>query len=179
LDPKREWLTEGEIEAIAHRITNEGMERFAKVLENFGNILNKVAEGAQAQILSATLLHGDAALGLKGAIPDLQKSVDELKARMGVHEAAAHAEELATARNHAENSARLIRLEANQQRMKRWMGSMYRWILKSDDGTPNYKRAAAMGAAGAAGINYVVAHWMPGWASVKVFVAKLGALLGK
>ena len=100
----RQWLTEGEIKSVVH-----GEMRDALKEQNV--LLDKIADGAQAAILSATILHGDPAVGLKGAIPDLQD-------RMSTVERELREAKRITEEHHSANINRFEAVETSQDEIK-------------------------------------------------------------
>ena len=163
----REWLTRDEIQNEARKLVEAALFQQNAIFTEFKVLLAKIADGAQAQILSSTILHGNPTLGLKGAIPDLQERVMHLEASQ--------------AKNHAENQQvypRLERIEANQGRMKRRITELVHWCVRSENGKPNAAKILAVGTALGTALHYAVAH-LPNWTTLKIAAAKMGALMGK
>lgn len=94
----REWLTEREIKSVINDEVKQTLE--------------KLVDGAQASINTATILHGSPELGMKGVLPDIQERLAHLE------EGQQHDRDLNEQR-HTENTKRLGVLEENQHRIKR------------------------------------------------------------
>jgi hypothetical protein len=118
-DTPREWSAL-EIGAIAD-------DRLRLALSPIHANLKLIADGAQASILSATILHGDAALGLKGAIPDLQQ-------RMGTMETRQVGREALDDSRYAQNAERLEKLERGQHRIRRSALACVRFVAQKQGG---------------------------------------------
>ena len=168
---QREWLTRDEVQNEARKVVEAAFAHQNTMLAEFKVVLDKIADkvtdGAQASILSAAILHGDPAVGLKGAIPDLRERVMGLEILQAVH-----------LEEHRQIYPRLERIEANQGKMKRWLAEILRWSLKSDNGKFTTGKILAMGTALGTALHYAVQH-LPSWTSWKMFAAKLGAMMGK
>ncbi len=108
-DGKREWRTEGETRQICR--------------EEMSEIMEKLVDGAQAAMNTATILHGNPSLGIKGALPDIQDRLQHL-------EEARVADQVISAANHASNTKRLQTLEDNQGWMRTAMSNGFAWISK-------------------------------------------------
>ena len=108
-DGKREWRTEGETKQICRELMSEVME--------------KLVDGAQAAMNTATILHGNPSLGIKGALPDIQDRLQHL-------EEARLADQVISAANHESNTKRLQTLEDNQGWMRSAMSNGFAWISK-------------------------------------------------
>lgn len=156
-EPDRE-LTEGWVKSVVHGEMREALTQHTEMLEKQNKILDKIADGAQAQMLSATILHGSPAIGLKGVLPDLQE-------RVGVIET-----DVVELRRVGEErfglmTSQLERLEANQNRIWRGIRRLCEWISTSSDGQVDYKRMIAMATFIGALVHMLLTHW-PGWRAV-------------
>lgn len=111
-----------------HEEMRDALNDNSEAIRKQNIVLDKIADGAQAQILSANILHGNASLGLKGFIPDMTE-------RMSAVEAELHSQATAIDERHAETSGRLDKIEANQGKLKRCMDAVYKWTSGPDGKT--------------------------------------------
>lgn len=160
------------MEAIAYRIASAQTHQQMQMLERFETILNKVAEGSQAQLFSATILHGNDSIGLKGAIPDMQQ-------RLGILEKNDQDDRETANERYATSIARLDQLEDGRHKFKRWTTAFFRWMIHAEDkATPDWKRIIGFATAIGTGASFVYTH-LPTWTTMKLYVAKLALILGK
>lgn len=151
----REGLSEGEVRevrGIAYDVLSEIQRKFDDKME-------RLVDGAQASINTALLLHGDAALQIKGAIPELRDGLAALE-----HDV--RALQSTTDTQHRENSDRLEALEAGQKqleagqyRTRRALVAVFRWVTKKDDdGRTTTSRLAVLWAVVLGGVHQTVMH---------------------
>ena len=130
MSPHREWLNEKELEGWLAPKLDQLSERRREDHTAFRDevrgdlaehkvLLDKIADGAQASLYSATLLHGNPSIGLKGFIPEVQERLKAL-------EDGAQADRETNKGRHDENCGRLEKLEAGQGRIRR----AFAWCLR-------------------------------------------------
>jgi hypothetical protein len=122
LSTEREWLTEREIKSVVH---GEMRDEFGRL----ENSLEKIRDGAQASIYSATILHGNPEIGLKGAIPDIQERLEAVEER----EKARDSMYLGW---HDSNTGRLDKLEIGQHRIRKFVGACFRFATTKQGEEP-------------------------------------------
>lgn len=166
---EREWLTIGEVKHVVHDELHRQIGLQNDILESVKVTLDKIADGAQAQMQSALILHGDPGSGLKGVLPDIQERLDALEVDM-------RDVRTDTDRRHAQTSGRLDNIELNQNRIWRSVKKLCEWVTTTDNGAPNYKRMLALGTAMGAGMHLASAH-LPRWATIKMALGKVAAML--
>lgn len=171
MEPQRDFDRRNEIIAIAQGIVDSAIERQNRTLERFEALLDKIADGAQAQLLSSILLHGDVGMGLEGAIPNLQRRMTGVEGKLE------ESLEVGDVR-HSQNLIRLERVEQNQHRLKRWITALFQWAMKKDGEKTNFAKIIALGTF-LAGVLHYLSHFIPSWTNVKMFLVKTGILLGK
>lgn len=142
---------EGEIRDLARQAA-------AEVLKDHLLQLDKLADGAQASLNTAILLHGDPAWGIRGAVPEIKERLTALEVRV---------DDIPALRKEIEE------LKAKQGRILRGCKRAFRILLVVDeDGKPALKRLVALaGAAGGAGyfVNWTLSHlqaaraWLVRW----------------
>lgn len=132
----RLWKTEQEIRGIVHEIVNETTrdwhEEVRNSLQAQNGILEKIADGAQASILSANILHGNKDLGIPGAIP-------EFRERLATLESGQRGDRITVELHHANNSlrmdnldVRLLAVETAQNRFSRRARTLLDWLLHDE-----------------------------------------------
>lgn len=132
----REYLTAGEIDARIDDRMRPELNRINDKLDNIGDVSR---DGAQAAILSANLLHGNPAMGLKGALPDIQERLS-------------HVED--TVEEHSDKLAMLLR---DHRKFRRWGMTALRILLTKTEGDDSKPSAWKIGVfAGSVG---ALSHW--------------------
>lgn len=140
----REWLTRDEVKGVISD-ESKGWRAEVRDFQNKQEVLaDKLLDGAQAAIYSATILHGDPSLGIEGAIPNIQSRLKALEAR-------ADAQDDKIEDHHKENraDAASMRLEVedvkkSQHKMIRFLSLITRAFFLDDKGNPEWKRIWAM-----------------------------------
>lgn len=175
--PAREWLSEGEIRSIAHDEIRDAVMLQTDILNDFKKLLDKIADGAQAQIFSATILHGNREMGVKGAIPEMQERLAQLEEELLQVKASQKENSNANEHRFEQTTARLDSIEDNQNRTRRAVKAACRWAITNPDGTADWKRMA--GIAGACGLAFRIAgSHMPTWLEIRHALAWLAELAG-
>jgi hypothetical protein len=146
----RGW-SEGDIKDLARQAAED-------VLRGHLTTLDRLADGAQASINTALLLHGDSDLGIKGAIPEIRDRLALLEDKIGI---VALLEE------------KVDELRAHQGRMMRACKRAWSLILAADEeGKPAIRRLVALsGVFGGIGygLNWFLSHlqmakeWLARW----------------
>jgi hypothetical protein len=163
---------DAQIRVIVHEEMRDALRTQNKILEKQGITLDKIADSAQAQLLSNVILHGSPQMGLKGAIPDLQDRMAQLETR------AERTEKIGDER-HTANSGRLDALERGQHRIRRGIVNLYTWLIsKSDDGKTGWTKLIAFGGGMGLVISWIVGH-LPSWHAVKRFCVAIASQVSR
>lgn len=160
----REWLTRGEVKDVIHGEMRDALAQQNEMLEKQNKILDKIADGAQAQMLSATILHGSPEIGLKGVLPDLRERVEAVETQIDTLTRMGDERDTAM-------TVRLERLEANQNRIWRGLRKICEWIATNDDGHVSYRRVVTVATAIGALVHMALTHWS--WVALRDLWHKL------
>lgn len=133
--------------------------------------IDKLLDGAQASIYTATLLNGDPALGIRGFIPDVQERLKAL-------EAGAATDRITIESRHTETSGRLDKLEEGQHKIRKSLSAFCSMLFMTEDGKLDWKKISAVFVA-ASGILHFVWQLVPSWPTIKLFVMKMSMILAK
>lgn len=162
--------SELELEAVARRLAEKLHDEDAKRMEGWHEevrtslrkqdedaakqyaVLDTLRDGAQAALLTATILHGNPEFGIKGALPDIQERLSGLESKVSLIQNTGDT-------RHEANTERLDVLEQNQHRLRRTTSSIWKFLVKDKDGV-SYTRAMLTSAVTGGG-GYLVAHF--GW----------------
>jgi hypothetical protein len=143
-------------------------DELREALDPVTRLLERIADGAQAQINSTYILHGDAATGLEGFVPMVNR-------RLGNIEQGQRDDRIIVQTHHDENSERihhledrLSKVEDGTHRIRRsllWLG---RSITNGTDGKLDWAKIGAFSAAFGGALHLLFADFS--WSAIKRFI---------
>ena len=131
---------EGWIRNIVSEELKQALGEHKTLLTLIASDTNKAADGAQAQIFSAAILHGDARLGLRGFVPEMRERMEAVESQQRSLQEAHSAEaqrnvdrEKKNDTRHVQNLRRFRMIETSSQRMRRILLNFWKWCTAEKD----------------------------------------------
>ena len=162
----REWKTEGEIRAMLYEEHNKSRallyeeqnkwrEEMRAHLDKQDKLGDKLIDGAQASLYTATVLMGDPSLGIQGALPELREQMASLETRVIRLDERADRTEDIVERHHKDNTDEIKEMKRNQHRMLKFVTDVSASFF-IEEGKVNWKKVggAVVGIGGALHVTF-------------------------
>ena len=166
----REGKSEAELRALVYAEGKEWREEIrghlAKQVAKQEELSDTMRDAAQVAGNLATILTGDPKYGVEGKLPEITRRLGEIEVR------AAATDDMVSA-HHAENVARLDKIEEGQERSERNQHRMRRSLSKISIWLTTEWKRVALFAGGLAWVMTVLSDLFPKWATLKFWLARL------